>query len=1167
MAANAQLHNAPAALESLPRPVQDTAKLSEVNSQGIDPLIEEPKWFEAARELRLNRQGSGQSDLPTAPVTSPRSQASAPSDSPPADLAGPMELKTEPAEILNPKIGVAFSGGGVRSATFNLGVLQALASHGVLDRVGYISSVSGGSYINAWLASWISKCGFDEVTKALADHDPKGVQTGKNTTQHKTESRNVVKAGNGQIESHHKKTQSNAEQRYNQQRPISHLRHYSSYLTPHSGLLSSDVWAAVAAYCLRLAPNLLFVLLGAFTLICVPYLLAGAYRFNAYPSTIVKIGSTVSVSLAQAAKGANSIYSYKQEAFRGAYTLNSYLAFTWAMALCLLGLGTLYFAKGTSGYDPRNATESRKAASRHAIVTFTTMLLVGPLLAMAGVYTSTLYDRYKHPITDGSFYVKVLVLVVVFVALAYLSAFLFSLRIGLIARAKNKRSVTQDPDEGTTEAQVKGTKGDSRSTLSKPTTQNALFPTAAIGCLLFALVALGFSLCFRLTDQALASALATVFAPSLLLLAYVGMASVGVALLPYDSGSQEWLNRIWGDSAILTLGWTAIAAITLLWPQFVGFVRQTLQGERSALLLSGVSITGGWILTTISGVLSAFSSKTSGPPTVDSDPTPWRIRTKQDGSGHWLENLLARIAPYVFVVGLLLLMSSFVQMVKLPLLEWLLVPLGFFLTVFVGKRIDVNRLSLHNFYRFRLIECYLAASRRGDAGSLTLAELSPDLYKINREPGEPHPIAGRVNPFDGPFPIINCTLNVTKGDSLDLQKRRARNFIFSPVACGFTRFKDTEVVPSESASETLDESGVVPLEKTAPALEPLKKLREYAMISSGDCGSVSATPLSLASATSAQRPKSIPLGAAMAISGAAQSPNQGSHTSPPVAALLTLANIRLGWWLGNPRDEATYKQDGPDNGLRPMLDELLAQATDEKAYVYLSDGGHFENLGLYELIRRRCKLIILCDADCDPSYKFDDLVNAIELCQVDFGATITLDTDPLQNTLKAGWCRTAFTVGTIEYSDIDGAADTGTIIYLKSAVTRQNSIVVHSYDRYSKHFPHEPTTNQWFDETQFEAYRLLGLETANAALDAVSPRFPLQARNGSSNSNARPGNAPSTDSRGPQFPPPPWWNKPQQAWRERAEQAQRMLWSEDELKEKGRIARGSPNSNNGGGNA
>jgi hypothetical protein len=1131
MAANAQLSNAPIAPDSIP-PKLVPARVGPVDGDltKFDPVTEEARWFENAKILRSTKQKSTQPNCPTPADASPQSQSTPLSDATPQ-----AESHVEPPEGLNQKVGVAFSGGGVRSATFNLGVLQALASQGVLDKVGYISSVSGGSYINSWLASWISKEGFEKAKEALADHDRKTAQRDRKAEDNKGESVSgyAVQNENGDVDSNHLTSQSSSEQRYNRQRPISHLRHYSSYLTPHSGLLSSDVWAAVAAYTLRLAPNLLFVLLAAFTLICAPYLLQGAYNFNRYPSEIVKAVYALSPHLAETAKVAHPLNSYQEEVSSGTYTANSYIALTLAVLMCLAGLTTFYFANKIPGYDPDKSTESRKTAARHAIITFIAMLLIGPILAMAGVYTSTLYEVYRHPITESSFYLRVFGVLAGFFILAFLSALLFSRSIGLTPRAKGNTSSGDDAGNGAAEQRVSDSKSAFDRMSAPPTIQRALIPTAAIGAIFFALAALGFALCFRTTDHALAaSALATVFGPSLLLLAYVGMASVGVAVLPYDSGSQEWLNRIWGNSAIFTLGWTAVAAISLLWPHFVSLA---LKQGKSALLLSGFSITGGWLLTTVSGILSAFSSKTSGPPTVDSTPTPWRIRTKQDGSQHLLENFLARISPYVFVAGLLLIVSSFVHyMVKVPLLEWLLVPFGLFLTIYVGKKIDVNRLSLHNFYRFRLIECYLAASRRSDAERLRLAELSPNLRELTQErTTEPSlsPSTGKARPFDGPFPILNCTLNVTKGDSLDLQKRRARNFVFSPTACGFTRFKDEEM----------------------PAL---KHLRECAMIPTSVCASDVTAPLTLGGGSETANPTSITLGAAMAISGAAQSPNQGSHTSPAVAALLTLANIRLGWWLGNPRHSTTFDKEGPDNGLRPMLDELSAQATDEKGYVYLSDGGHFENLGLYELIRRRCALIVLCDADCDPSYKFDDLVNAIELCEVDFGATITLDTDPLQNTLKAGWCRTAFTVGTIKYSEIDGKCETGTIVYLKSAVTRQNSMVVHSYDRHSKHFPHEPTTNQWFDETQFEAYRLLGLETATAALEAIKPQFPSDKHDGSS------------DCRGEcKFIPPQWWNKSRQAWKECAEQAQKLLWSESELKEDWGRKHGSANSNNGGGNA
>jgi hypothetical protein len=946
---------------------------------------------------------------------------------------------------LNPEVGLAFSGGGVRSATFNLGVLQALASQDVLDKVGYISSVSGGSYINSWLAAWISKDCFQGVNRALADHEYKAQKSSTANSQEE------AKNGYGL---------SDAEERYRAQRPIAHLRHYSSYLTPQKGILSSDVWTAVAAYLLRLAPNLLFVVLAATALIGLPYILGNFYRID-----VDKKGWQ--------------------------FFLNSWPA----MILAAIGIVTLVVGRYLSGYIPQKSTASRKAAAYHSCITFAAMLLLGPALAVVGI---------------GAFLKSNIFLTFLgLFLLALLSAALFSHSVGL-----------------------------TRSNGGKPNWMRMAFTlivSSSVGAAAFALATMVFALFYRFPSlnscPPTGVALATVFGPALLFLAYVAMASAGVTMLRYESGSQEWLNRIWGDTAILTLNWTITASISLLWPILLAFLQKTETfSERFPHI--GWPVLGSWLLTTVASILSAFSSKTSGPPTADATPTPWRVRTKQGGNQYPLQSFLARISPYLFGAGLLILLSTYVSSLidaanpdrQSWHPEFWLVAVCAGLALLIGAQLDVNRLSLHNFYRFRLIECYLAASRRNGAEAVRMADLTP-LESDAKRPSD-------WNHFNGPFPIINCTLNVTKGDSLDLQKRRARNFIFTPTACGFTRFGDPEM--------------------PAPS-----HLRESAMISSLECGSEAKAPLTLAP-SAPHLLEGITLGAAMAISGAAQSPNQGSHTSPAVAALLTLANIRLGWWLGNPRNKKTYKKEGPDNGLLPMIDELLAQATDENGYVYLSDGGHFENLGLYELIRRRCELIILCDADCDPKYKFDDLVNAIELCQVDFGATITIDTDPLQNTLKAGWCRSAFTVGTIKYaSENETPSKTGTLVYLKSAVTRENSIVVHSYDRQSRHFPHEPTTNQWFDETQFEAYRLLGLETADSALKALKKFEDKKKKIGNKGNNGTNGSGAKDQGRESlnyelcsgavgerTFMPPLWWNAAQAKcdWSTHARRALRLLW-------------------------
>ena len=108
----------------------------------------------------------------------------------------------------------------------------------------------------------------------------------------------------------------------------------------------------------------------------------------------------------------------------------------------------------------------------------------------------------------------------------------------------------------------------------------------------------------------------------------------------------------------------------------------------------------------------------------------------------------------------------------------------------------------------------------------------------------------------------------------------------------------------------------------------------------------------------------ITLGTAMAISGAAVSPNMGYYSSPSISLLLAFFNVRLGWWLGNPgwQGNNSYATEGPDFAIKPLLQEAFGLTTDDKRYVYLSDGGHFEDLGLYEMVRRRCRFIVVVDA-------------------------------------------------------------------------------------------------------------------------------------------------------------------------------------------------------------
>src|SRR5205085_2048219 len=226
-------------------------------------------------------------------------------------------------------------------------------------------------------------------------------------------------------------------------------------------------------------------------------------------------------------------------------------------------------------------------------------------------------------------------------------------------------------------------------------------------------------------------------------------------------------------------------------------------------------------------------------------------------------------------------------------------------------------------------------------------------------------------------------------------------------------------------------------------------------------------------------PSGISLGTAVAISGAAASPNMGYHSSPPLSFLLTLFNVRLGWWLGNPKS-STYVNRNPTNSLVPFLAETFGYTNADFPYVYLSDGGHFENLGMYEMVLRRCACIVVSDAAGDPTFSFDDLGNAIRKIRIDFGIDITIDkmalfprteTDPPE---PPKYCA----IATIHYERVDPNAKPGRLLYIKPAFYgKKESKDVYNYAQTSESFPHETTADQWFSESQFESYRQLGYWT------------------------------------------------------------------------------------------
>jgi hypothetical protein len=329
--------------------------------------------------------------------------------------------------------------------------------------------------------------------------------------------------------------------------------------------------------------------------------------------------------------------------------------------------------------------------------------------------------------------------------------------------------------------------------------------------------------------------------------------------------------------------------------------------------------------------------------------------------------------------------------------------------------VPVNRFSLHGMYRQRLVRTFLGASRRDRRpNQFTGFDANDDLCVHQLQDVRP-------------LHVINTTLNAVSSTHVGRHERQAQSFTFTPLHVGN------------------------------------HDLGYRAASAYGSDGGGKGTGVSL--------------GMALAVSGAAAAPAMGIYSNKARAFLLTLANARLGLWFGNPQSETSSQNSDPPLGVGPVLRELLGLETDHNPYVYLSDGGHYENLGLWEMVARRCRFIIVSDAGCDPEYSFDDLANAVRRIRLDLGVPIQFD--PIDVTRRGqGQGNPHGAIGRIRYSVVDGPhVEDGTILYLKATLSGDEPVDVRNFAVVDAAFPHDSTGDQFFDEARFESYRTLGFHT------------------------------------------------------------------------------------------
>ena len=511
--------------------------------------------------------------------------------------------------------------------------------------------------------------------------------------------------------------------------------------------------------------------------------------------------------------------------------------------------------------------------------------------------------------------------------------------------------------------------------------------------------------------------------PAMLLgFAVAGTLFIGLTSRVLKDEDREWFSRAGAWLTLFILFWAAISSLVLVAPEYL--LMPDYHSVARRWIQSGLALLGaasGWA--TAAGGFSAKSKARKDE--REQEVQPWHIK------------LAVKLAPPIFAVLFFIALSLFTNFVLSGIgfvkTGWWnynelvestpLLGVALVAAAFLGLSfLSAYYININFFSISAMYRDRLIRAYLGASNPKRNASLFTGFAENDN-------LRMRdINTSYKPFHVLNLTLNLVAGERLAWQQRKAASFTVSPLHSGSP---DLGYRPSA----------------------------EYA--------------------------DGIMLGTAMAISGAAASPNMGYHSSPVVGFIMTLFNARLGGWLGNPGapGEKTWKFRGPRSATGSLIKEAFGLTTNRSKYVYLSDGGHFENLGLYEMVARRCKYIVVLDSGADPCFGYEDLGNALRKIRIDMNIPIEFS-EALAAPLRAGTKRCA--VARIDYSAVDGDCEAGYLVYVKPMFLGNEPPDVQSYHTNNELFPHETTADQWFNESQTESYRMLGLHTMDEVCASLS---------------------------------------------------------------------------------
>lgn len=909
-------------------------------------------------------------------------------------------LRKKQPDPSNPYLtGLALSGGGIRSATFALGVLQRLARARLLEKFDYLSTVSGGGYIGSALTWWLSG---SNRTRAKVDYDQgQEFPFGTRDPSLPDPDPNLI---------------------------LRYLRENGRYLTPGNHI---TIWSGVSIFLRAVLLNLLVWIPLAGLILYLLILLGKAPFMNGLTAFIGTIAEGVLDQATGLLAGGGGTVGVDQM-FPPVFLLMLAIS---VLLLIIFVLSSINYS--LLAWIERGEVATQRLADEQGQKT----------LAPVGAQQSAANVGHRPGDTHmASIKRWLLVALVVAVDIAIFVAVIFWLR-----------------------------------PLIEPLFGGGYFPDDLVGRL-FLLWPGSFVLALSvIATIAITSGWDELFKGSWrgmvnLLIGFAVIIGVdGIAMVAVQemgtTKPHSWINLGRISGAMQFSAAIGLVVLANFWTAY--FVRGTLRVEGMSIRYGGrrvFEIFFGYCLPIAIG-LAAIGSI----PIVDTwvgiryaglegavsivfgvGSALWgHLQARNEGIGGKRAEIVLAVGSALLVYGILLLGYRLAGWFESGDIQTRALLAGICLVAgIVGWFTNVNYVSFHRYYRDRLMEAFMPDVETVDAGVSGPARRADEMRLCD---------VWDPSMELGPLHLINTNAVLVNSNVRKYRIRGGDNFVLSPVYCGGN-------ATGWQRSDTILDGGMT-------------------------------------------------LASAMATSGAAANPRaavggRGVTRNQFLSLAMTLLSLRLGYWFPRPSPRKLLKRR--PNHFKPSAQFSVPNwgYAETNAWLELSDGAHFENLGLYELVRRRCGLIVVCDGGGDPEATYGDFLVALQRIEQDFGAKISFDIEVTQRSEKkrsrrekwrsgpeqliartregvypstAAYADRGYFAASIDYGPRGGGywPEKGLIIYLKTTMIPKLSMKARGYKGANPAFPDESTADQFFDEEQFEAYRELGYRIADQMIDEL----------------------------------------------------------------------------------